>query len=561
MRKVVFIFILASLSLITACNKTPDHASYIPKDAAAVLSINTNAIGKKIAWDAIWGSKLLNDMQKNMSDSGLIKDLAKCGIKEMSTYYLYVKPDKRFQGSSKVAAVIPLADDAKWEAYIKKTNQDIVIKQVKDRKEACLSTGGMYISWTKDVLIAMNTIYQTNDLSMDDFSSDDPGMSDSMLLARMARGKAIDTALMAIEMDKAFTTSKDNAITADKHFMELQEKNHDISFWLNYETMMGEYMSSAMTGGIAMSPTLWKGAAAAAGIDFEKGSIKGNMLYYSSNEMNDIMKEFAGHNVNEKMLNRLPAEGLDLLAAWYFSPKAIKATIDKTGMAELINGQLAEKNLTIDYILDAFAGDMVLSLNNFSYQSKTVPANTDYPGQEEYSSSATDIDYTCAVKIGKKENLDRLIQLAIQMQLLKDMGAGSYSAGNTSIIIKNDELVFSNKADIANAYLDGKFASNAKNGMSNVKGHPFGLFFDVKTMLNGVDPSFASNADDHQKFNLTKNLVSDVVFNGGEYKNNAYESNISINFNNKDENSLLILLDYASKMNEKRQADQVALNK
>ena len=42
----------------------PDHAKLIPGDAAVVAGINTGEIGKKIAWNAILGSKLFDEMKQ-----------------------------------------------------------------------------------------------------------------------------------------------------------------------------------------------------------------------------------------------------------------------------------------------------------------------------------------------------------------------------------------------------------------------------------------------------------------------------------------------------------------
>lgn len=54
-------FVAGTVLLLSACHSLPDHAKYIPKNAVAVLSVDIENLGKKVAWNAITGSKIFDE--------------------------------------------------------------------------------------------------------------------------------------------------------------------------------------------------------------------------------------------------------------------------------------------------------------------------------------------------------------------------------------------------------------------------------------------------------------------------------------------------------------------
>jgi len=562
MRTRILTLLLIVATAFAACNKAPEHVNYIPKDAAVVVGLNTNELGKKIAWDALWGNKILDELKKGGVDTGLFKDMAQSGIKGMSTYYVYLKTDKRFDGGNKLTAILPLESASKWEAYLKKLLPETVVKQQKDRKEAFIGKN-VYAGWTDKVLMVMNVMYQP--MQEDPYNHLDAesmqGM-DSSLMA-MTGERKVDEPAMIAEMDKAFANPKDNSITTIKHFNELESKGHDITVWVNYDVLMNEYVTADMTGGLSLSNTMWKDAAMAGGIDFEKGRIKANVQYYAAEDLKNILKEFGDQSADNDMIERMPSTALDLLLAWHLSPKAMKQMLDKTNVTGLANAALADKNINTDYILDAFSGDMVAALNSFSMKAYTISADSLFPGQQEMHTTNSDIDYLYAIKIGKKENFDRLLQLAVSEKLLTMQSPGHYTIGVSAspafITVTDKELVASNKLENAEGYLNGSFKNQQRApGAQSVKGYPFGLFFDVQAMLANVDPAVAADPDQTNKLLQSKGLLSNVTFNGGKYNGEAFEYNLYVNFMDKENNALLILMDYASRMARPADQQQVA---
>jgi hypothetical protein len=551
--------LLLTIVLFASCSNSPQHLKYIPKDASVVVGVNTAELGKKIAWDALWGSKLLEEMQQRMDKKDVMKDMGNSGIQAMTTYYLYLKTDKRFESGNRMTAVLPMDDIAKWEAYLKKVSPQAVVKAQKDRKEALISEG-MYAGWTNDVLIIMNTIYPPMDDFYNQLANATPDNYDS-LMTEMQKARKPDEALMTVEMDKAFNVSKDDAITAKVSFMNLEKEDHDITMWMNYETLMGDYMTASMTGGIALSGALWKDAAMAAGFDFEDGKIDGKLKYYVSEELKMIMKQFGTKNADKEMMERLPAEGLNLLAGLYVSPTGIKAMVDLMGLTGVMNAGLAESGMNTDDIFTAFSGDFALSLNNFKIISTTIPADSFYPGQKAFESQDADIQYTFAMKTGKKESFDKLLQLALKTGVMVPDESGKkfvLTSGRqtVNIAVDNGFVVVSNNSAYADGFMQSAYKSAKRpEKVAAIQGHPWGLYFDVKSMYTdvntpGIEPKKKAMLE------MSKNLLDDLTAYGGENKGNTFDYSISVSFTDKKENSLIQLLNYASKLAELNKEEQ-----
>lgn len=538
--------LLAAISvlIISSCNKVPEHARYIPKDAVAVLGINTKQLGKKIAWNMLTGSKLLDEMGDNVPFKDALKDAEHAGIKTSTTFYIYMKPDARFQGANKVTALVPLEDADKWEKYLKKTMPSATITKDKNHKQADLGFG-VYAGWNDELLVFVNSF------DMQKYIAD--SVTDSANTTPVT-----DVNEMSAEIDGILNNPKENALTANKHFASLEQSSHDISLWLNYESMLNQYMgkSAAMLSGLNFAGGITKDAAMAAGIDFEKGRIKGNLLYYSSPEIRGIMQSISKDKADKDMIDRLPSENLDMLMAMHISPAGIKAMIEKMGILGFINIALAEEGFDATYILDAFTGDMAFSVNDFVLKQEKASADTaSETGTEKDFTYDASANYLYAIKIGKKANFDKLLQYAINKEILEQRSSGVYSLmGDTSgrVICVNDKYcLVTNKANCTVDYVSGKFKTQKlSENAKAVYGHPFGFYFDIQQMIKSIDPAFIStNATGVAMVSESKKLLNNVSFYGGEVKNDAMEYNMYVNFMNKEENSLVQMMNFAIKMN------------
>ena len=562
---IVFLF---AIILLGSCNSVPDNVRFIPQNAVVAIGIHTNEIGKKIAWNAITGSKLLEELKKRkLADNNTSIDPEAIGIELNSVSYIYMKSDKRFSNGNRVTALIPLEDVDKWEAYIKKAFPNVTVKAKGQRKEAMLANG-MYTGWNKDLLIIMNTIQVPQDYSVAQYMNNiDGDDSDTTIIVAdtltLQQPPAIDETQLQAEMDNAFSIKKENSLAENKRFTKLETAGHDITVWVNYDEVMSSYSAQGMSGmmGINISNALWKDAAFAAGFDFEKGKITGDMFYYSPEEMNEVAKEMGKEAASKEMIAMLPLQQPDMAFTWHLSPKGLKGTLDKMGLLGFVNLALSQQDLSADYIFDAVTGDMAFVVNDFSVKKDSTAIATYYntaTGTDSVTAQKgykPDAHFLYVLKIGKKENFNKLLQLAVVNKALRSTGTNTYAlaASQTPItLITNDKyLVCGNDAAQAQAFLQEANKKEKKDeNISSTLNHPVGMYINIERMLNSFNPSDMHSAKDSMMFVQTKNLLRKVTMYGGEFNNGSFRYNMSADFMNKNENSLLQMIDFAVRMSE-----------
>ncbi len=532
--------------MLGACSKQPDHARYIPKDAVAVAGINLKALGKKIAWNMITGSKLFKEMQNRIPEKttkDAMDGIEKAGIDLANTLYVYVKPDTRFKGDNRITGLVPLSDASQWEAYVKRVFPNAEIKQNGGHKEASLGRD-MFVGWNSNLLVIINMMSAPLDYN-------------DLMEGRGAQGDrpAEDMASLSAEMNVAFSVTSDNSITTNTRFTALEAEGHDVTFWLNYGQLMSQYGSdvSDRMGGISLSGALWKNAAFTSGFDFRKGKITGDMRYYMPDEMKGIGTELGATNIDKDLLGRLPNQNLDMLVAMHIAPKGIKGILEKMGMLGLANTALAQQNMNVDDIFEAFTGDMGFVMNDFSLHTETVVDS--FMGQAvTHQNQKPTLSMSYAMKIGKKEKFQKLVELAKQNGL-QQMGSGfviPIDEKDSAYLAMNDEyMVVSNKNAYANSFLKGDFKSQKMpDAATQVTGHPWAVYLDMQLLLKNIDAGISHSAHDSVMIMESKKLLNNISLSGGEFKNSAFEYHLDINFTNTEENSIIELMDYGMKMNE-----------
>lgn len=534
-RSTVVVFLC--MALLSACSKVPDHARYIPKDAVAVIGVNLKSLSKKVAWNMITGSKLFKEMQNRIPEK-TTKDamlgIEKAGIDALNSFYVYVKTDARFTGGNRVTGLVPLADAAQWETYVKQVFPQVVIKQANGRKEASLGLD-MYVAWNDHLLVIINT------------------------LARPAEGApqgADLTAGLTAEMDNAFGVTAENSVTANKHFTKVNQEGHDMMFWLNYDQLMSQYSGDmAEKMGMSLSGALWKDAAFTAGFDFKKGRITGDMRYYMADEMKEIGTELGATNADKDMLERLPSQNMDMLLAMHISPKGIKSILEKTGLLGLANIALnTQEGMSVDHVLDAFTGDMAITMNDFSL--KTEIETDSFMGQAvQHMNQKPSLSLSYVIKLNKKENFQKMLKIAKENGL-QPMGNNfviPLSTQDSVYIMLNDQyLVASNKYVHATGILNGDFkAQKMPEAMAKeVMGHPVAMYMDIQQLFKNIDAGINRSAHDSVMIVESKKLLNNISVNGGSFKDNAFEYHLDINFMNPDENSIIELMDYGMRMSD-----------
>ena len=532
--------------LLAACHSTPDHAKYIPKNALMVAEVNTKELSKKIAWSMITGSNLWDKLRGKQSktdsakQSEFIKNMQDAGVDELNTFYAYLKNSGTNNNEACFVALIPLKDAMKWEGFVKKTFTEAKIKDNKKRKEAKLSDE-IYAGWTKDLLILVSVQKTPSNQYFEEEGAPAPVIDEDVLLAS--------------HLESAFNVSNENSLLTDTRFASFEKHKHDLGFWVNIDAVMSSYGSKnidAMTGGISLANTMWRNSAFSSATNFEKGTITTEMLMYSSDELKEINKQYAPQPIDEDLVRRLPSKGLDFVMAYRMSPSAIHKTIEKMGMLGLANGFLKEQNLSVEQIVEAFSGDMVFAMNNYTQSKETLLFDSS-DASSTFSNYKTDMDVLFAVKLNKKEAFQKILQLAIDLQMLEQVKQGVYKmkslneASDSSVILVTDQVaVFANKKQKASEYLNSGNPKLAAPLMVKqyVNKQPFAMFFDYSNWAKRTGGVMANNAADTLVYEASLKTFQNFVFNGGTLEGNTYKYRMNINFVNKKESSLVQLLEF-----------------
>lgn len=550
---------LSLLLFLSACHSVPKHVRFIPKDALAVIGIHTGEMRKEITWSAIMGSNLLDEMQKQggQKSTEMMKDMDNSGIDFSSTIYGYSRPDNRFENGMKLSAILPVADEQKLSDFIRKHAPGIAIHQLKDRNEIFVD-GKVYIGWNKEVMIAMNPIVRN-------VHHDEPAKMDT-LGGTAYPGSPYsweehipDSSATVAEMDRAFNPGAKTSISDNPRFKQLEQEGHDISLWISYDAMADKWASNgggdmgAM--GMGVANTLWKSSAMVMGMDFKKGTIHADMRYYSSDSMKEVAREFGKTDVDKEMLKHLPSAGLNAALGYRVSPTAIKMLLDKMGLSGIANLALMDKGMSVDDILGAFSGDMVASLNNFKVETSIQQmdsATMKTYGMTPYPVTTPKMDFVYAIKVGDKSKMNKLINFLTGSDMLKSTSPGHYSIAGTSnglsLIVDDHYAIVGNTPATAEAYLkeNGGIAVPVSNQIS---GHVTGLWIDIHSLLQAAGAMAHGSPSDSMAYNTVKGMFQDFNMSGGEYRGDANVYTASLNFMNKEENSLIQLLHMMQQLN------------
>ena len=547
-RSLAFSLLLSVLVFFSACHRTPDHAKYIPKNAMMVAEINTKSISKKIAWSLITGSNLWDKLRGRQSkedsakQSEFIKNMKEAGVDELNTFYAYLKSNVNNDKEACFVALIPLKDAEKWESFVKKSFEGSSVKSNKGRKEAKLSDD-IYAGWTSNLLIVVSV----QNTEMNYAYMDEAPMP--------ATDKE---AAMAAHLESAFNVTRENSLLSDQRFASFEEHKHDLGFWVNIEEVMNGYGSKnlgMMTGGLSFANTMWKNAAFSAATNFEKGKIVTDMLMYSSDEMKDINKEYGNEKLDNDVINRIAPKGLDYVLAYHMSPKGTQKTIEKMGMMGLLNGYLAEQDLSVEEIMQSITGDMVCTMNNYTQTKETLLFDSS-DATSTYTNYKNDFDLLLALKIKKAATFKKILDLAVQMQMLEQRDEQTYliksadaSVEQPQILINDQFVVFANKSILAHNYMKGVNAQQTPLVVKeHIAQHPFGMYFDYNNWAKRLRASLANNPADSIVYQASLKTFDNFILNGGGFENKTFKYQMTINFVDKSESSLLQLIDFGKSM-------------
>ncbi len=503
------VLLLLMLMIGSACSRTPDHARHIPPDALCIVGVNTREISREIAWNALSGSELFRKLKERSRHTPLAEALSQlehAGIRFSSTIYMFLRTDRRYDENLQTTLLVPLSDVSQWEAYVKRVFPRLPIRQREGYREI-LVEGEAVVGWDKKLLVVMNVVQRHS-----------PGHTTE-----------VDTQQTSAGIADLFLTTRQKGITADKRFRKMGKERHDLTLWVNYDAAMAHTLGSGFSGLATMgiAGALWRGAILTTGIDFERGRIRGTLKYYVPETLQEIYRTFGDTGPDKEMLDRIPSQNLYLLAGGRVPVDGVRQLLDQTGLSSIAALFLVGSGLTADQALDAFAGDVIVAVNDF----KQVAVN---------AGGHTEMNFLSALKIGRRDAFDKLVAFAVAENILIPAGKNTYTISNkdipgTIIIVDQKYAVIANTPASAHNWLQARERKEElpAPAIKILSEHAAGLFVNTTAGdVNGSDARATANA-----------LLHYISANSTPFRDGAYTASIEVAFRNEKENSLLQLLD------------------
>ncbi|RFS23333.1 DUF4836 family protein [Chitinophaga silvatica] len=572
MKKAISKVLLTALSaavILSACSKAPEESRFIPKTAGVVLELNAKQLTTKLVSNGITMDKLFEAVQQKDTSNEVMKawkDAENSGVDLQSHFFLSVVTPTTAGLDQYVSVTASLKDADKFEAFVKKQSPDLKIETKNDLKYFWKADEQCIVGWTKSTTILIKSI-NTNELKkfapgQQGFPApgDAPAEADSTEVSPVALVSDSNEAAWLTELDHLFHLKKDESAASIEPFNKLLKENADAGLFFNAESF---YNSTNMTMIPANFKKLMEGTYYASTINFENGKIVCEGDSYLGKEMTAIMKKYGSKEIDYDLIKKYPGTNITGLIAYAFDFHMIGDIIKLMSVDGMVNMSLAKSGVTLDDILDAFEGQLAYVASDFAI---TKQESQYMPGHFSDKPSAK---WIFTLKVGKKEAFDKIMT----SPMLKDVFAkeGDHyvitnpmmAATAPPMSITDKYITLGSDSTLLQEYLAGKGSIKLPEGVeSKLKGNMMAGYVDLDKLVNSV-PDSEVDADAKPLFAKAKELFKDAYFNTKMNGNDKQHGEIVINFKNKDQNSLVQLVNFgteAAKLIQEKKAKEEGEN-
>lgn len=522
-------WVVAALLLIASCGtKSGKTGLLVPKDAAVVVHINNASLSSKLSWEEIkqsnWYRELTNEAKDDTMAQQLLGDPGMTGVDAKSDFVIFIKK----QGKSAYVAVQgSIKDASKFENFVKKASEGKMVPVKKgDITTAKMGEDDGVLSWDKShfVLIAeMDGLNNEGMRTYEEGSSKQKFSADSLAYF----GKVI------LELDS------DDRLDTDKRFASMVKDGSDFHLWMNsgeyYRNMMGPMISSM--GNLA---SFMEGNISASSFNFDNGKITMDSKQYYGKKVSSIISKYPMKPVTEEMAARIPSENVIAAMAFNFPPEAIKEFLKAADLYGLANMSLAKMDYSVDELVKASNGEILLSVSDLAIKSKTD--TMDLGNGQPYITNKTEpeVKVLFAASVADKGAFEKLLTI------VQDLGKGPMGSPEITTRVENNWFAIGNSTEQVNQFLAGNVKNKAPF-VDKISGHPMGLFVDIQKLLTAIKTD-ARDSIAAEGLGTSLKFWQDITAYGGEFKDNAYQFHAEINMVDKNTNSLKQLNTFADQM-------------
>ncbi|HYJ37591.1 MAG TPA: DUF4836 family protein [Chitinophagaceae bacterium] len=517
--------ITATLMVIAGCSSVDKKAALVPIDAAFAIHLNTNSLSSKLSWDEVKKSNWFVQISSRENDSftqKILDDPGNSGMDTKGGFFVFAR--KEANGTGYVGFTGFIKDAAAFEAFNKKVSESKETATKGDLKTILFGDKGS-VSWNADKFLY---------LMESNFSPGNMGnMIDSMQVYQAPPKPDLTSVALRI-----FNYKKDSLLIDDDRFSALMKDDGDVHFWSNAESFS---MDNPAFGALSLLRTevYFRETVTAATLSFDKGKISVHSMTYSNKEMEEVMKKYSGDNINANYIERIPSDNVIGVLAANYKPEGLKQLLKLGGLDGLVNSFLGKYDLTLDQLVAASKGDLVLAVTDVGLRRKMVSLGG---GMDSLPITSPTADVILSMSVKDKAPFQKLAGVAEQLS-----GSGQLPPGFV-FRIENDLLVAGTNPAMVDQYLKG---GNKKFPfISRITGHPMGMYLDINKLMT----SFNEQVKDSGAagiYQASVDMWKDVIMTGGEFKNGGIVQDIEVNLVDQNTNSLQQLNNYVDKLTSK----------
>jgi hypothetical protein len=536
MKKRSPLILLTLVILIASCGKKGgDTGLLVPEDAAVVFHMNMASLSSKLTWEEISQTQWFKMAAQENNDSTtarLMANPASSGINTKADLVMYMK--KQGRGSYMVVTG-NLADAASFEKFI---------REMAKTGETTKRDGFNVMSKNDNVAIWNESRFAwIGNANMPDMNNMRRGGSRSYSMNRFS---ADSLTIFGVE---ALTIKGGDNLDGDSRFASLIKDGSDIHLWVN----MSQYYNEVNMALPMVKTDIFKGNLMAASFTFDNGKITAKTKQYYSDEMNRILANSKAENIKADVINRIPSSNVVAVIAVNFSTASFKEILKSLGVDQFADMFLAKANITIDDIINATKGQMLVSVGD------PMPKGGDTinlgNGQTHViPSSKQNMGVLFAAAVNDKVAFEKLITFIWDLSKQFGKGRGGdednmpSTPGNIPGVnykLDKDWFVASNRDDYVAKFLEG--GNNKFDFTDKITGHPVGVYLDLQKMIK-MSGHFGGHASGMDSLNSGLSMWQDIVATGGEFKDKAIQFEVEINLVDKNTNSLKQLNSFFDKM-------------
>lgn len=371
--KATIVFIVTA-SLLASCkgDKAESAAKFIPSSASTVISMDMG----KLAENDLTISKIASWYQFN----SLKENVEKSGIDTTARLFSFVSLTEGGLANTMVGFLFSLADEDLFKSYMAEYGE-------------VAEENGITFLEDKFHFVATNG---THGLILTGFTSFD-----------------YKTEGMAI-----LTAKPENTIIADEKnmFALQQEKAYDFAIWTDgYELSKIKEMGG--NAGVAMSSLHLNEFYTSSVLTFDKGEVVLESEISGSDAFNETYKNFLkGNGVAEATSSMINGEDLVAYFGLKFDPEGFEEVAAINEFKSQIDNALSQMQIELKDVLEAFSGDIAVSLNGTVEVEQEKVNHFAYLYEDDAEKKLQKEimpDFTLAVGIADKEKFDKLMNLAL----------------------------------------------------------------------------------------------------------------------------------------------------